>query len=146
MNDVENGERAISSLRTVIRAFNVLTKKLERRFGLSGAQLEVLECLQALPGLSLSDLATRSNTDQSTMSVVVKRLVDRGLVAREQTEDDRRRMSLVLTPRGESLLAEAPSSVSARLRTGFSQLGEGERATLTTLLERWMGVAGLRRI
>ena len=146
MNEASHSERAVSALRAVIRAFNVVTKKLERRFGLSGAQLEVLECLHQHPGLSLSDLASRSLTDQSTMSIVVGRLVERGLVAREQVEDDRRRMRLSLTPEGEALLSQAPASVSTRLRTGYSQLAEAERTALTGLLERWLSAAGLRRI
>jgi MarR family transcriptional regulator, organic hydroperoxide resistance regulator len=146
MSQAIHSERAVSALRSVIRAFNVVTKKLERRFGLSGSQLEVLECLHQHPGLSLSDLATRSLTDQSTMSIVVGRLVDRGLVAREQVEDDRRRARLSLTGEGEALLATAPASVSTRLRSGFSQLGETERTALTALLERWLSAAGLRRI
>jgi len=146
MSEAIHSERAVSALRSVIRAFNVITKKLERRFGMSGSQLEVLECLHQNPGLSLSDLATRSLTDQSTMSIVVGRLVDRGLVAREQVEDDRRRARLSLTPKGEAVLAEAPASVSTRLRSGFTQLAETERAALTSLLERWLNAAGLRRI
>src|SRR5262245_23830503 len=115
-------ERALAALRSVIRGFNVVTKKLERHFGLSGSQLEVLECLKQHPGLSLSDLAARSATDQSTMSVVVKRLVERGFVAREPVEDDKRRVALHLTQRGVALLAEVPPSVSSRLRDGIRHL------------------------
>jgi DNA-binding MarR family transcriptional regulator len=63
---------------TVIHTFNVVTKKLERRLGLSGSKLEILECLRDNPGLPLSHLATRSSTPLSTVSVVVPRLVDRG--------------------------------------------------------------------
>lgn len=138
-------DRAIGGVRGVIRAFNVLTKKLERRFQLSGAQLEVLECLHVSPGLTVSDLATRNGTDQSTMSVVVKRLVDRGLVQREQVDGDKRRVNLTLTDAGEALLAETPPSVNARLRSGLGKLAEHERAMLTTLLERWISAADLHR-
>ena len=145
MSDASNPERAVGNLRAVIRAFNVVTKQLERRLGLSGAQLDVLECLKANPGLSLSDLATRSATDQSTVSVVTKRLVERGLVHREVMDDDKRRVTLTLTPAGEQLLREAGPSVSSRLRSGFSQMAEGDRSALTMLFERWLVAAGLRR-
>jgi DNA-binding MarR family transcriptional regulator len=140
-----NADRALGSLRSVIRTFNVLTKKLERRLGLSGSQLEVLECLRDHPGLSLSDLATRSSTDLSTMSVVVGRLVERGLVRRQQAADDKRRGELTLTAEGEDVLREAPPSVPSRLRAGFAKLAESERHALTTLLYRWVTAAGMRR-
>lgn len=145
MGGYPNADSALGSLRSVIRTFNVLTKKLERRLGLSGAQLEVLECLRDHPGLSLSDLATRSSTDLSTMSVVVGRLVDRGLVRRQQAADDKRRGELTLTAEGEDVLREAPPSVPSRLRAGFSKLADGERRALTTLLYRWVTAAGMRR-
>ena len=145
MSDHVDADVALGSVRSVIRTFNVLTKKLERRLGLSGAQLEVLECLREHPGLSLSDLATRSSTDLSTMSVVVGRLVDRGLVLRQQAADDKRRGELTLTQAGQEVLQQAPPSVPSRLRSGFAKLADGERRALTTLLQRWVTAAGVRR-
>jgi DNA-binding MarR family transcriptional regulator len=138
--------RAMSALREVIRAFNVATKKLERQLGLSGSQLETLEILKENPGLSATDLATRSSTDQSTASVVVKRLAEAGYVERRVQDGDRRRANLSLTPEGQAILAKAPATVSSRLRAAFSCLAQTERVALTSLLERWLTLAGLRRV
>jgi DNA-binding MarR family transcriptional regulator len=137
--------RAMGALREIIRAFNIHTKKLERRHGVSGAQLETLEILRDNPGLSPTDLAHRSATDQSTASVVVKRLADAGLVDRRTREGDRRRTHLTLTAEGEAMLGQASPSVAARLRTAFMRMAEGDRVTLTQLLERWLALAGLKR-
>lgn len=144
--DPASPNRAMTALREVIRAFNVATKKLERGLGLSGSQLETLEILRENPGLSPSDLACRSSTDQSTASVVVKRLADAGYVERRQSDGDRRRMHLTLTPAGEAVLAKAPPSVPTRLRDAFMRMAQPERITLTQLLERWLALAGLRRV
>jgi DNA-binding MarR family transcriptional regulator len=143
--DPASASRAMSALREVMRAFNVATKKLERRFGISGAQLETLEILKENPGLSPSDIACRTSTDQSTASVVVKRLTDSGLVERRQQDGDRRRTRVTLTAAGESLFEKAPSSIPSRLREGFALMAKTERITLTALLERWLVLAGLRR-
>ena len=137
--------RAMSALREVMRAFNVATKKLERTFGLSGSQLETLEILEENPGLSPSDLACRTATDQSTASVVVKRLADSGLVERRKVDGDRRRTSISLTPEGRELLAKASPSMSSQLRIAFMRMGQPERVSLTQLLERWLSLAGLKR-
>ena len=144
--DPASASRAMRALREVIRSFNVATKKLERGFGLSGAQLEALEILRDNPGLSPSDLACRSSTDQSTASVVVKRLADAGYVERRQKDGDRRRTHLTLTPEGAAVLEKAPPSVPTRLREAFMRMAQPERVTLTQLLERWLGLAGLRRV
>ena len=143
--DPASANRAMAALREVIRAFNVATKNLERRLGLSGSQLETLEILKENPGLSPSDVACRTATDQSTASVVVKRLADAGYVERRQHDGDRRRTHLTLTPKGEQLLENAPPSVPSRLREAFMRMGDGDRVTLTQLLERWLSLAGLRR-
>jgi DNA-binding MarR family transcriptional regulator len=143
--DPAHANRAMLALREVIRAFNVATKNLQRRFGLSGAQLEALEILRDSPGLSPSDLACRSATDQSTASVVVKRLADAGLVERRKHDGDRRRTELTLTPEGHAALDGAPASVTSRLRAAFMKMGQPDRVTLTTLLERWLALAGLKR-
>jgi len=138
--------RAMSALREVMRAFNVATKKLERRFGLSGSQLEALEILEENPGLSPSDLAHRSATDQSTASVVVKRLADAGYVNRRQHDGDRRRTEITVTAEGRAILEKASPSVPARLREAFLRMTQPDRISLTQLLERWLSLAGLKRV
>jgi DNA-binding MarR family transcriptional regulator len=138
--------RAMSALREVMRAFNVATKKLERRLGLSGSQLEALEILEENPGLSPSDLACRSATDQSTASVVVKRLADAGYVERRQHDGDRRRTQLTVTEEGRAILEKAPPSVPSRLRDAFTRMAAPDRVSLTQLLERWLSLAGLNRV
>jgi DNA-binding MarR family transcriptional regulator len=140
--DPEAPSRAMAAIREVMRAFNVATKNLERRLGLSGSQLETLEILSEHPGLSPSDLAARTATDQSTASVVVKRLADSGLIDRRQHDGDRRRTNLTLTPEGHALLAKAPPSVPTRLRDAFVRMAGEERVMLTQLLERWLALAG----
>ncbi|MHB1074122.1 MAG: MarR family winged helix-turn-helix transcriptional regulator [Gemmatimonadaceae bacterium] len=138
-------DRALACVRTMFRAFHVFSKSLERRHGMSGAQLEILEHLRERPALSLGELTGRTAADQSTISVLVKRLVARGLVHRTESDGDRRRMEVSLAPEGMAFLAHAPPSVGERLRDGFLRLEEAERRTLVQLLERWVALSGLRR-
>jgi DNA-binding MarR family transcriptional regulator len=49
------------------------------------------------------------------VSVVVARLVSRGLVRRDRAGDDARRAELALTPSGRALLRRAMSSAQAQL-------------------------------
>src|SRR5574338_746802 len=107
--------RAMDSLRRVVHALNIATRASERAFGLSAAQLFVLRQLAATSGQSLSDLAVRTRTTQSSISEVVARLVRRGLVDRQPSKDDRRRAQLSLTAAGRETLAAAPETVQERL-------------------------------
>jgi DNA-binding MarR family transcriptional regulator len=135
--------RVMDSLRRVVHAIRVATRASERAFGLTTAQLFVLRQLSAAPGQSMSDLAARTRTTQSSISEVVARLVGRGLVARDLSKDDRRRAVLSLTAPGRSMLETAPETIQERLLRGFDQLDEATRTALADHLEAWLTASGL---
>ena len=62
-----------------------------------------------------SALAERLAVRPPSITAVVDGLVNRGLVERKHTEDDRRRVAHVLTTKGEKLLATANEAVDSRL-------------------------------
>src|SRR3954454_1713862 len=72
----------LNSLRQIVRSLRVSSRAAEQRVGLSGAQLFVLSCLARQSPCSVNDLAVRTATDQSSVSVVVSRLVALGHVRR----------------------------------------------------------------
>src|SRR6476646_1676012 len=84
----------LDAIRRIIQFLRESSREAERRAGLSGAQLFVLRTLAESPGLSLNELAERTRTHQSSVSVVVARLAREGLVERGQAPNDARRMQL----------------------------------------------------
>lgn len=135
--------RSLNVIRSVVRALNLNTRAIEQRSGISLAQLFVLEQLSLQPAASLTDLAERTATHQSSVSVVVQRLVDRGLVSRTRSASDRRFVEIVITDAGREVLANAPETVQVKLLNGLGRLQDGERDRLASLLERWATAAGI---
>jgi DNA-binding MarR family transcriptional regulator len=105
----------VNDLRRIVRALHRSHRMAEQKFELSAAQLLVLQRLAEVESLSVNELADRTFTHQSTVSVVVTRLVARGLVRRTRADDDARRAELVLTASGRTLLQRAMSSALAQL-------------------------------
>ena len=105
----------VDGLRRIVRALHESHRRAEQRWQLSAAQLLVLQRLAEAPTLSVNELADRTFTHQSTVSVVVARLVNRGLVRRGRADDDARRAELALTAAGRALLRRAMSSAQAQL-------------------------------
>ena len=138
--------RAMDSLRRVVHAVRIATRASERAFGLTTAQLFVLRQLSATSGQSLSDLAARTRTTQSSISEVVARLVRNGLVNRAPSAKDRRRAVLSLTTVGETILANAPETIQERLLRGFESLDEATRRTLADNFESWLTSSGLNDV
>jgi DNA-binding MarR family transcriptional regulator len=75
-------ERSMNAVRSIVRALRINTRAIESQMGISLAQLFVLQQLADRPANSLNELAERTATHQSSVSVVVRRLVDNGYVSR----------------------------------------------------------------
>jgi DNA-binding MarR family transcriptional regulator len=75
------------------------------------------------------------------VSVVVRRLVDRGLVTRRSDTADKRRVQIELTPAGEKLLVGAPETIQVRLMEALNHLSPVERKQLAQLLSKWLDAA-----
>ncbi len=135
---------ALDHLRRIVQALRESSRASERALGVSGAQLFVLRTLDKTRGaLSLNELALRTHTHQSTVSVVVKRLVAQGLVVSRAAAADRRRLELLLTPVGRALLRRSPALAQDRLVAGLADLGEDDRATLAASLGKLVRAMGL---
>ena len=133
----------LDSLRRVVRDLRLSARDAERIAGISGAQLFVLQTLATAPAASINDLAERTMTDQSSVSVVVRRLVERKLVVRKPSPEDSRRVELELSARGRKLLARCPEPTQARLLASLRRLAPAELSSLTAgmaALVREMGI------
>ncbi|MGH7497833.1 MAG: MarR family winged helix-turn-helix transcriptional regulator, partial [Gemmatimonadales bacterium] len=86
-----------------------------------------------------------THTHQSSMSVVVRRLVKRGLVTRRPAEQDARRIEIELSAAGRALLRRLPPTVQLRLIRAMARLSRVQRQRLASLLRtlvKEMGLAG----
>ena len=133
----------IDALRSIVRELRLASREAEQRVGVHGAQLHALRQLADNPATSLTELADRTHTDISSVSVVVSRLVEQGLVARKASDDDRRRLALGLTARGRAVIRKAPETGSSRLLRAASHLSDREVHALATGLSKV--VAGLSK-
>src|SRR5690348_6251575 len=112
----------MNGIRAIVRALRLNTRAIERQLGISLAQLWVLQILKERPADSLNELALATATHQSSVSVVVRRLVDASLVTRATASEDKRRVRIELTEAGRSLLERAPKTVQVELMGGLQRM------------------------
>lgn len=112
----------LDSIRAIVRELRLSGRSSEQTLGVSGAQLFVLQKLAEVPVQSLSELAARTHTDPSSVSVVVSRLVARGLVNRSASAVDARRVDISLSANGRALARRAPRAAQAQLIEAAAQL------------------------
>lgn len=135
--------QVFNSLRRLVHALHNASRDTERRLGVTGAQLFVLAQLRATPSISINALAERTMTHQSTVSVVVRRLVRRKLVKKVRSADDARRVELTLTPAGSALLRRAPELVQVRLARAIESVEPAERQVLARGLQHLVRTIGV---
>jgi DNA-binding MarR family transcriptional regulator len=105
-------------------------------------QLRVLTMLASCEPVTLSELATAVGLHLSRASRGCDRLVETGLVAREDDPADRRSLRLTLTDEGRATVAEVTRARRAAVQPALRRLEAAERADLVAALERFTAVAG----
>jgi DNA-binding MarR family transcriptional regulator len=126
----------LDGVRYLVHRLRESSREAERRIGLTAAQLFVLQHLGASDDLSINDLAARTYTHQSSVSVVVSRLVRRGLVRRRQTPGDARRWSLSLSDEGRRVLKIAPEASQTDIIHALQRLPDRTRRELARAMNR----------
>src|SRR5690606_23953522 len=79
---------------------------------------------------------------QATITHIVDRLESSGLVSRERSERDRRRILLQATAKGRQVLEAAPDLLQQQFSERFAALPSWEQAMLLASLERLASVLG----
>jgi DNA-binding MarR family transcriptional regulator len=135
----------VDALRRLVRELRESARLAQGRAQITGAQLYVLRVLVAEPGLSINDLAARTMTHQSSVSVVVSRLAARGLVTRVHAADDRRRTVVTPTARGRAVHKRAPAVAQEALVAAVRQMAPAERRALARGLRALVAGLGATR-
>ena len=133
----------LDAIRRIVQALRESSRAAEMRAGLSGAQLFVLQTLGESPGLSLNELAERTRTHQSSVSVVVAKLARQRFVERGTARGDARRAEIRLSTRGRSRLRSAPRTAQHRLIAAVDALPAGDRCRLAATLHQLVEEMGL---
>jgi DNA-binding MarR family transcriptional regulator len=129
-------DEIVSSLRRIVRAIDLQSRRMVEQCGLTGPQIVVLREASRLAGSSISALARAASLGQPTVSGILDRLEAQGLVRRERSQRDRRSTVVTVTPKGERVVVKAPSLLQDRFRSELSRLEEWERTQILALLQR----------
>lgn len=107
----------------------------EKIAGVSPQQVGLLVAIKYAPGITVGELATSERVSTAAMSKRVSRLERDGLVARTQSESDRRRVGLTLTDDGQRTLRRVRSRRTAWLASRLSSLSAAELAAVGAAAE-----------
>jgi len=122
---------AVAEFRTALRRFLRRSERVARQYGLTPQRYLLLLMIKgAADGLeqsTVTQLADRLQLAQSTVTELVRRAEETGLVTREQSQDDARVAHLRLTPEGDRRLMQSFTELSAeraQLRDAFAHFDD----------------------
>jgi MarR family transcriptional regulator, organic hydroperoxide resistance regulator len=88
-----------------------VSKQMQRRLGITGPQRLALRFVSSSPLITPSELAAVLHLDRGTLTGILERLVEAGLLVRQADPDDGRRVRLALSARGRRLESETSGTL-----------------------------------
>lgn len=98
------------------------SKRMEVEIGVTGMQRVVIRLIGRFPGVTAGRLAELIHVHPSTLTGVLKRVVERGFVGRERDRTDARIARFALTPEGGKIDGSQAGTVEAAVRRALSRL------------------------
>jgi len=129
-------EHIARALRQITRAMDLHSRSLLQKFGLTTPQLSALREIERLQPVTAGALATQMSLGAATLTGVLDRLEERGLVCRARDAGDRRIVVLRLTPAGLELFATAPPALANGFSSRLDRLSDWERTHILSTLQR----------
>lgn len=137
-----SSERAKAHLNILFTGnwLNNLNNKFFKEYGLSSQQYNVLRILRGKhpEKIMLGDIQCRMLDRMSNASRLVDKLVLSGLVMRQESEGDRRKVDIWITQHGLDLLARIDRNFET-VEKSFGNISEEEAAELNKILDKLRG-------
>lgn len=105
------------------------------------SQFQALKHIAQHGPCTVGQLARGLDTSQPAATMLVGRMVKRGLVERQPGRSDRRQAEISLTRRAEELLSHIEAERASRLSSTLAQMSEQERRQLIESMERFVSAA-----
>jgi DNA-binding MarR family transcriptional regulator len=94
---------------------------------LTKQQFTVLAALEHNEGVSQTALVEMTGIDRSTLAEMARRMLEKGLLSRERTEEDQRANAVAITPSGRKALRAARNAAERAERALLDPLPPAER-------------------
>lgn len=118
----ERQKMVLVSLRKIIRATDLHSKRLAKLTGLTTPQLVVLHAIQDLGEVTAGKISAEVSLSQATVSTILDRLEKRELIERYRSPSDRRIVHSRLTEQGVLAIKASPPLLHEKFADRFSAL------------------------
>ncbi len=132
--------KVMKSIRRIVRAIDMRSKKVARETGLTIPQIVVLHAVKERGMVTTAALSKHADLSAATTVTILDKLESRGLVTRQRSVEDRRIVHTSLTEKGVQILLDAPPVFDWGFSNGFADLSQADQRKI---IEAFATVADL---
>lgn len=130
-------------IRELVRAFQAFEQysaRHVRQLGLTPPQFDVIATLGNTPGMTCKELSEKTLITKGTLTGVIDRLAEKGIVIREDLPQDRRSVFITLTTAGDELFRQVFPAHCDYMHQAFSHSTPDDLASWRTELGKLRAV------
>ncbi|CAM3566970.1 MarR family winged helix-turn-helix transcriptional regulator [Parendozoicomonas haliclonae] len=136
MSDSLYWNDVLVALRQIIRATDLQSKRMIKVCGLTIPQVMVLKAIENLGDVTVKKVSQDVSLSQATVTTILNRLEERGLIERVRSALDKRIVNARLTEEGRRVLGTTPPLLHEKFIERFESLEEWEKTQLLSTLQR----------
>lgn len=134
------------AIRRIIQSVDLHSRYLVRHFGLTGPQLIILKVIYKQKEISISEIAKTVSLGQPTVTGILERLENRGLIIRRRSKSDKRKVFISITATCQELMKKAPPPMQEHFINSFSSLQDWEQSMILASLQRIVSLMDAKSI
>ena len=131
--------RTLRSLAECFQAFEAYSSLHVQKLGLTPAQFDIVATLGNTPGMTCKELGEKTLITKGTLTGVLDRMEERGLIRRGPSDADRRQVFVTLTPQGNRTFDRVFPPHVSHLKDAFTALSPRELDQAAQLLDKLGG-------
>ena len=135
-NKTETTYSVLKTLRKIVRAIDLHSKKLVQDYGLTVPQIIILKELLNHNTIPVGDLARNVDLSHATVTSILDRLEKLNYIERLRCTNDRRKVLININNQGKEKIQNIPSLLQDRFVKEFSNLKDWEQNLVLSSLQR----------
>jgi len=136
MTEDPHWQEVLVTLRKIIHATDLQSRRVVKACGLTIPQVMVLNSIDILGDVTVKRISSEVSLSQATVTTILNRLEDKGLVTRVRSVDDKRIVNARLSAAGEQALKASPPLLHESFVQRFEALNEKEKSELLSSLQQ----------
>lgn len=133
-------QNIISNLKQILKIFTIKKKKTKTEFNITNTQINTLNFIIKNENATVIDLAELMQLSSSSLISILNKLENLGLIERQRSKFDRRKVKTKATDKGFELSQSAPMSFEQNIINELHELGKTQLKTLDSGVNQLLNI------